>query len=101
MRIINLVEERDDFFPEDILQPLTQLIIQDTGRKLVYNLDNLNHPEIIKNAVEFSRDQMEVPYNHAILKKYMIDESTPSAAYKRHKDPKKVSNAPLFLCTLE
>lgn len=96
-----LLQQRDNFFPQHILKPLTSLIINDVARKIVYNLDELKHPEIVREAVEFSRDQIQVPYNHAILKKYMINESKPSAAYERHKDPKRVSNAPLFLCTLD
>ncbi len=94
------VEIRDNFFPiTEILTPLTSLIMENTSRKLVFNLNDLDHPNIIQRAVEFSKNQTGVPYNHAILKKYMPD--TPSAAYERHVDPKSVSNAPLFLCTFD
>ena len=98
--IPELIEVRENFFlPEKRLFDLDNLIPSNGDRKVEYNLRTPRSlPSALDEAVQFVCDETKTLYTTAILKYYYPGKD--SWAYKKHKDPKRFMNGPLFLCTL-
>ncbi len=92
------VEIRHNFFPERLLNQLTERILTQTHRKEKFGFTHGKFPSPIDQAAElitatFGPERLNV----AILKRYVVGE--PSEAFKAHRDPEEF-NGRLFFCSL-
>lgn len=100
--MINDVEVRFDFFPEDLLAELVADIDVSTTRKREFSLgDPAAMPGCLERAAAFASQELGLEFNLAILKWYRLTDPDESAAYEAHRDPERLASIPLVLCTLK